>query len=103
MLGVGQPSTLVGQLSHGPTRLPAPLVVLHCLVKCFQRRYDKANHEIGLSKKKLEVFAVRLFQDENTPGPRLKPDEEYVHSWVTKEGQIISHDYRLLALLKYPF
>ena len=46
------------------------------------------------SKKKLEVFAVILFQDENTPGPRLKPDEEYVHSWVTKEGQIISHDYR---------
>jgi hypothetical protein len=35
-----------------------------------------------------------LFQDENAPGPRLKPDEEYVHSWVTKEGRIISHDYR---------
>jgi hypothetical protein len=32
------------------------------------------------SKKKLEVFAVKLFQDENAPGPRLKPDEEYVHS-----------------------
>jgi len=46
------------------------------------------------SKKKLEVFAVKLFQDENAPGPRLKPDEEYVHSWVTKEGRIISHDYR---------
>ena len=35
-----------------------------------------------------------MFQDENAPGPRLKPDEEYVHSWVTKEGRIISHDYR---------
>jgi len=46
------------------------------------------------SKKKLEVFAVKLFQDENAPGPRLKPDEEYVHSWMTKEGRIISHDYR---------
>ena len=46
------------------------------------------------SKEKLEVFAVKLFQDENTPGPRLKPDEEYVHPWVTKEGRIISHDYR---------
>ena len=43
------------------------------------------------SKKKLEVFAVKLFQDENALGPRLKPDEEYVHSWVTKEGRIISH------------
>ena len=46
------------------------------------------------SKKKLEVFIVKLFQDENAPGPRLKPDEEYVHSWVTKKGRIISHDYR---------
>jgi len=46
------------------------------------------------SKKKLEVFVVKLFQDKNAPGPRLKPDEEYVHSWVTKEGRIISHDYR---------
>ena len=46
------------------------------------------------SKKELEVFAVKLFQDENAPRPRLKPDEEYVHSWVTKEGRIISHDYR---------
>ena len=46
------------------------------------------------SKKKLEVFAVKLFQDENAPGPRLKPGEEYVHSWVTKDGDIISHDYR---------
>ena len=46
------------------------------------------------SKKKLKVFAVKLFQDENALGPRLKPDEEYVHSWVTKEGRIISHDYR---------
>ena len=45
------------------------------------------------SKKKLEVFAVKLFQDKNAPGPRLKPDEEYVHSWMTKEGWIISHDY----------
>ena len=42
----------------------------------------------------MEVFAVKLFQDKNAPGPRLMPDEEYVHSWVTKEGQIISHDYR---------
>ena len=42
----------------------------------------------------MEVFAVKLFQDENAPGPRLKPDEEYVHSWVTKEGRIIIHDYR---------
>ena len=32
------------------------------------------------SKKKLEVFAVKLFQDKNAPGLRLKPDEEYVHS-----------------------
>ena len=46
------------------------------------------------SKEKLEVFAVKLFQDENAPGLRLKPDEEYVHLWVTKEGRIISHDYR---------
>ena len=46
------------------------------------------------SKKKLEVFAVKLFQDENVPGQRLKPDEEYVHSWMTKEGRIISHDYQ---------
>ena len=29
----------------------------------------------------MEVFAVKLFQDEHAPGPRLKPDEEY-------------HDYR---------
>ena len=42
----------------------------------------------------LEVFIIKLFQDENAPGPRLKPDEEYVHSWVTKEGRIINHDYR---------
>ena len=35
-----------------------------------------------------------MFQDEDAPGPRLKLDEEYVHSWVTKEGRIISHDYR---------
>jgi hypothetical protein len=42
----------------------------------------------------LEVFAVKLFQDENAPGPRLKPNEEYVHSWVTKEGRVISHDYQ---------
>jgi hypothetical protein len=46
------------------------------------------------SKKKLEVFTVKLFQDENAPRPRLKPDEEYVHSWVTKECRIISHNYR---------
>ena len=46
------------------------------------------------SKKKLEDFAIKLFQDENAPGPRLKPDEEYVHSWVTKEDRVISHDYR---------
>jgi hypothetical protein len=46
------------------------------------------------SKKKLEVYAVKLFQDENALGPRLKPDKEYVHSWVTKEGRVISHDYR---------
>ena len=45
-------------------------------------------------KKKLEVFAVKLFQDENAPRQRLKPDEEYVQSWVTKEGRVISHDYR---------
>jgi hypothetical protein len=42
----------------------------------------------------LKVFAVKLFQDENAPRPRLKPDEEYVHSWITKEGRVISHDYR---------
>ena len=35
-----------------------------------------------------------MFQDENAPRPRLKPDEEYVHSWMTKEGRIINHDYR---------
>jgi len=46
------------------------------------------------SKKKLEVFAIKLVQDENAPGPRLKPGEEYVHSWVTKEGRVISHKYR---------
>ena len=46
------------------------------------------------SKKKLEVYAVKLFEDENALGPRLKPDEEYVHSWITKEGRVISHDYR---------
>ena len=46
------------------------------------------------SKKKLEVFAIKLVQDENAPGPRLKPGEEYVHSWVTKEGRVISHEYR---------
>ena len=34
-----------------------------------------------------------MFQNEIAPGLRLKPDEEYVHSWVTKEGRIISHDY----------
>ena len=46
------------------------------------------------SKKKLEVFTIKLFQDENAPDPRLKPGEKYVHSWVTKEGRVISHDYR---------
>ena len=46
------------------------------------------------SKKKLEVFAVNLVQEENAPGPRLKPGEEYVHSWVTKEGRVISHEYQ---------
>ena len=42
----------------------------------------------------MEVFAVKLVQDEDAPGPRLKPGEEYVHSWVTKEGCVISHEYR---------
>ena len=47
-----------------------------------------------MSKKKLEVLAVKLVQDQSTLGPRLKPDKEYVHSWVAKGGDIISHDYR---------
>ena len=57
-----------------------------------ERRHSKPQNRP--SKKKLKVFAVKLFQDENAPGPRLKPDEEYVHSWVTKEGRIISPDYQ---------
>ena len=76
---------MVGRCPHEPARLQASLVVVHRLVEHFQPRS---------SKKKLEVFAVKLFQDEHAPRPRLKPDEEYVHSWVTKEGRIISHDYR---------
>ena len=46
----------------------------------------------GMSKKKLEVFAIKLFQDKDSLGLRLKLGEEYLHSWVTKDGNIISHD-----------
>jgi len=42
----------------------------------------------------LEVFTVKLVQEEDAPVPRQKPGEEYVHSWVTKEGRMISHEYR---------
>ena len=47
-----------------------------------------------MSKKKLVVFAIKLFEDENTPQPRLKLNEEYMHSWATKDGDIICHDDR---------
>ena len=45
-------------------------------------------------KKKLEVFAVKLYQDPDAPGPRLRPGEEYTHSWVNKDGNVISHNYQ---------
>ena len=73
MLGVGQPITLVGQLSHGPTRLPAPLVVLHCLVKCFQRRYDKANREIGLPRRNWRFSRSDCSKMRIHPGRDLSP------------------------------
>lgn len=46
------------------------------------------------SREVLETITIKLFQDENTPGPRLKPDEEYMGSLLDKYGDIISHNYR---------
>ena len=46
------------------------------------------------AKKNIEVIDVCLFQDENAPGPRLKPGEEYVHSLLNKDGDVISHKCR---------
>jgi len=46
------------------------------------------------AKKNIEVIDVCLFQDENAPGPRLNPGEEYVHSLLNKDGDVISHEYR---------
>jgi hypothetical protein len=46
------------------------------------------------SKGVLETITVKLFQDENAPGPRLKTDEEYVGSLLSKYGDVISHNYR---------
>jgi hypothetical protein len=38
----------------------------------------------------LEMITVKLFQDENAPRPRLKIDEEYVGSLVSKYGDVIA-------------
>ena len=46
------------------------------------------------AKTNIEVIDVCLFQDENAPGPRLNPGEEYVHSLLNKDGEVISHEYR---------
>ena len=46
------------------------------------------------AKKKIEMIVVRLFQDENAPGPRLKPREKNVNSLLNKDGEVISHEYR---------
>ena len=45
-------------------------------------------------RRKIELIVVRLFQDENAPGPRLNPGEEYVHSLLNKDGDVISHKCR---------
>jgi hypothetical protein len=42
----------------------------------------------------LETITVKLFQDENVPGLRLKPDEEHVGSLLSKYGDVISRNYR---------
>lgn len=42
----------------------------------------------------LETITVRLFQDEDNLGPRLKPDEEYVSSLINMFGDVIRHDYK---------
>jgi hypothetical protein len=39
----------------------------------------------------LEMVTVKLFQNDNAPGPRLKPDEEYVGSLLSN---VIFHNYR---------
>jgi hypothetical protein len=46
------------------------------------------------SREVLETIIVKLFQDENALGPRLKPDEEYVGSLLSKYGDVIFHNYR---------
>ena len=46
------------------------------------------------AKKTIEMIVVQLFQDENAPDPRLKPGEKYVHSLLSKDGDVISHEYR---------
>jgi hypothetical protein len=46
------------------------------------------------SRAVLETITVKLFQDENAPGPKLKPDEKYVGSLINKYGDVISHNYR---------
>ena len=45
------------------------------------------------AKKTIEMIADRLFQDENALDPRLKPGEEYVQSLLSKDGDVISHEY----------
>lgn len=39
---------------------------------------------IRRSKEVLDTITIKLFQDKNTPGPRLKLDEEYVGSLIKK-------------------
>jgi len=46
------------------------------------------------ANKTIEMIADRLFQDKNAPDPRLKPGEEYVHSLLNKDGDVISHKCR---------
>ena len=45
------------------------------------------------AKKTIEMIVDRLFQDENAPDPRLKPGEQYVQSLLSKDGDVISHEY----------
>ena len=35
-----------------------------------------------------------MYQDPDVPGPHLRPGEEYTHSWVNKDGDVISHNYQ---------
>jgi len=45
------------------------------------------------AKKTIEMIADRLFQDKNAPDPRLKPGEQYVQPLLSKDGDVISHEY----------